>query len=464
MNSSVPAIVVGGGISGLVCAYALGKLGVEAQVLEASRHAGGLIASERRDGFLLEMGPQSFSGTAALRSLCAELGIADQLVQAPAQAPRYVLIDNALKAVPLNPAAMLTSSLLSPRTKWKIARDAVGTNRAPLEDESVAAFVRRKFGEELLDRLVAPFVSGIYAGDPERLSLRSAFPQVHKAEKSAGSVIRGMLRAAKSRKGPREKPTLLTFQDGNETLVRALVAKIGSSFRSGLEVVGIYARREAGAVRFELRIRQARSEEIIVADRLILATPADVAGTLLRDVNAAFEPVLAGIEYAPVAVVSLGYKQKDIGHSLEGFGFLAPRSSGLRVLGSVWNSSLFPGRAPAGHVLLTSFLGGATNPGAAALSEKDLVDLVHREITPVLRIHAAPVFSHVQVYPRALPQYNVGHDERLIALERLRGELPGLFFAGNYLRGPAIGSCVELSIATAGALAEHRSPGWHGAL
>jgi oxygen-dependent protoporphyrinogen oxidase len=458
MTSSVPAIVVGGGISGLVCAYALSKLGVEAQVLEASRHAGGLIASERRDGFLLEMGPQSFSGTAALRSLCAELGIADQLVQAPAQAPRYVLIDNALRAVGLNPAAMLTSSLLSPRTKWRIARDAVGTSRAPLEDESVAAFVRRKFGEELLDRLVGPFVSGIYAGDPERLSLRSAFPQLHEAESSAGSVIRGMMRAAKSRKGPREKPTLLTFKDGNETLVRALAAKIGSSLRPGVEAIGIGVRREAGAVRFEVRIRQAGSEQIIVADRLILATPADVAGTLLRDVNAAFEPVLAGIEYAPVAVVSLGYRREDVGHSLEGFGFLAPRSSGLRVLGSVWNSSLFPRRAPAGHVLLTSFLGGATNPGAA-LSDKDLVDLVHREIAPVLRIHAAPAFSHVQVYPRALPQYNIGHEERLTALERLRGELPGLFFVGNYLRGPAIGSCVELGIATAGALTEHRSSG-----
>jgi protoporphyrinogen/coproporphyrinogen III oxidase len=459
MTSSVPAIVVGGGISGLVCAYALRKVGVEAQVLEASRHAGGLIASERRDGFLLEMGPQSFSGTAALRSLCAELGIADQLVQAPAHAPRYVLIDHALKAVPFNPAAMLTSSLLSPRTKWKIARDAFGTTRAPLEDESVAAFVRRKFGEELLDRLVGPFVSGIYAGDPERLSLRSAFPQLHEAESSAGSVIRGMTRAAKSRKGPREKPTLLTFKDGNETLVRTLAAKIGSSLRSGAEVVGIRVRREAEAPRFEVRIRQAGSEESILAESLVLATPADVAGALLRDVNAAFEPVLAGIEYAPAAVVSLGYMRKDIEHSLEGFGFLAPRSSGLRVLGSVWNSSLFPGRAPARHVLLTSFLGGATNPGAAALSDKDLVDLVHREIAPVLRIHAAPTFSHVQVYPQALPQYNIGHGERLIALERLRRELPGLFLVGNYLRGPAIGSCVELGIATAGALTEHRSSG-----
>ena len=456
MTSSVPAIVVGGGISGLVCAYALGKLGVEAQVLEASRRAGGMIASERRDGYLLEMGPQSFSGTAALRSLCAELGIADQIVQAPARAPRYVLIDHELKAVPLNPAAMLTSSLLSARTKWSVARDAVGTSRAPLEDESVAAFVRRKFGEELLDRLVAPFVSGIYAGDPERLSLRSAFPQLHEAEKSAGSVIRGMMRSAKSRKGPREEPTLLSFQNGNETLVWALAAKIGSRLRSAAEVIRIGVRREAGAVRFEVRIRQAGCEEIIVAEHLILASPADVAGALLREVNPAFEPVLEGIEYAPVAVVSLGYRRENIGHSLQGFGFLAPRSSGLQVLGSVWNSSLFPGRAPDGHVLLTSFLGGATNPGVRALSEEDLVDLVHREIGPVLRIHAKPAFSHVQIYPRALPQYNVGYGERLMALERLNRELPGLFFVGNYLHGPSIGSCVELAIATAGAAIKQR--------
>src|SRR5258708_29056412 len=191
MTSSAPAIVVGGGISGLVCAYALRKAGIHALVLEASPRAGGAIGSERRDDFLLELGPQSFSGTAALRDLAEELEIADQLLQAPADAPRYVLINGALRAVPLNPAGLLTSSLLSVRSKWRIARDAFGTTSAPEEDESVAAFVRRKFGEQLLDRLVAPFVSGIYAGDPERPSLRAAFPQVDEAEESACSVIRG---------------------------------------------------------------------------------------------------------------------------------------------------------------------------------------------------------------------------------------------------------------------------------
>ena len=452
MTSSAPVIVVGGGISGLVCAYALSKAGAKALVLEASHNPGGLIGSERHEGFLLEVGPQSFSGTAALRALCAELSITDQLLQAPARAPRFVLVNGALKAVPLTPPAMLTSSLLSNRTKWRIARDALGSTQAPADDESIAAFVRRKFGAELLDRLVGPFVSGIYAGDPECLSLRSAFPQLHEAEKSAGSVIRGMLRFAKSRKGPRERPTLQSFQGGNQTLVRALAGKIGSNLRLGAEVVGIAVRRESRAVKFEVRIRQAGSDEIVGADRLVLATPADVAGALLRDVNAAFEPVLGGIEYAPIAVVSLGYRREEVGHSLDGFGFLVPRTSGLRTLGTVWNSSLFPGRAPAGDVLLTSFVGGATDRAAVALSSDELAQLAHREIAPLLRIRAAAVFSRVHIYRQALPQYNIGHAERLRGLEKLRGAVPGLFFLGNYLRGPAIGNCVDLATETAEAL------------
>ncbi len=350
---------------------------------------------------------------------------------------------------------MLNSSFLSARTKWRIARDAFGATRPPQEDESVAAFVRRKFGAELLERLVGPFVSGIYAGDPERLSLRAAFPQLHEAEESARSVIRGMRRAAKSHKGSRERPTLLSFRDGNATLIRALAAKIGPGLRVGAEVVGISVHRAAPSARFEVRISAAGREEILLAERLVLATSADVAGTLLRDVNAAFEPVLAGIEYAPVAVVSLGYRREDVAHSLEGFGFLIPRSSGLRVLGAVWNSSLFPGRAPVGHVLLTSFVGGATNPGVAALPAQELNDLVHQEIAPLLQIRAAAIFSHVQIYQRALAQYNIGHIDRLRALERLRAELPELFFVGNYLRGPAIGNCVELAMATAEALRNH---------
>jgi oxygen-dependent protoporphyrinogen oxidase len=449
MTSCIPAIVVGGGVSGLVCAYALRKAGVEAVLVEASGRAGGVIRSERRDGFLLELGPQSFSGTAALRKLCAELGIEDQLVEAPARAPRYVLVDGKLVAVPMSPPALLTSSLLGRGTKWNIARDAFGRSRAPEEDESIASFVRRKFGAEVLDRLVGPFVSGVFAGDPERLSLRSAFPQLCEAEKAAGSVIRGMMRAAKSRTGPRERPTLLSFRDGNETLVRALAAKIGVWLRVGAEVVKIAVAGGGAAEKFQVRTHGTTGEETLLAERLVLATPTDVAGRLLKEVNAEFEGQLGGIEYAPVAVVSLGYRRADVGHSLEGFGFLVPRSSGLRVLGTVWNSSLFSARAPDGFVLLTSFVGGATDPAAVALSNESLAALVHAETQNLLKLSAAPTCSNVQIYRRALPQYNLGHGARLAAIEKLRSEVGNLFFVGNYLRGPAIGSCVEQALGIA---------------
>jgi protoporphyrinogen/coproporphyrinogen III oxidase len=445
----VPALIVGGGISGLVCAHALRKAGVDAQIVEASPRLGGAIHSERREGYLLELGPQSFSGTAPLLALCNELGIESELLEAPPRAPRYVLVQGALREVPLSPTMLLTSSLLSLATKASLARDLLGRSQPPEQDESVACFVRRKFSAELLDRLVGPFVSGIYAGDSERLSLRSAFPQLYEAEKSTGSVIRGMMRQSKSRKQPRQRRTLLSFRDGNDTLVRALSAKLGAALRLSAEITKLELKRDGSARTFELNSRRANQEETISADHLILATPTDAAGKLLCGVNPAFELPLSAVEYAPVAVVSLGYRQSDVGHSLRGFGFLVPRSAGLRVLGSVWNSSLFPGRAPDGHVLLTSFVGGATDPGALTLSPENLVALVHSEIAPLLAVRQAPAFSNVTIYLRALPQYNLGHSERLAAIHKLSLELPNLWLTGNYLRGPSIGACVEQSLAVA---------------
>jgi oxygen-dependent protoporphyrinogen oxidase len=438
-----PAVVVGGGISGLVCAYALRQAGVDVLLVEASLRPGGSIRSAQRDGYLLELGPQSFSGTPQIRALCRELGIEDQLLEAPARAPRYVLVDGALQQAPLSPPAFFVSSLFNGATKWSILRDVFGRSTPPAADESVAAFVRRKFSAELLDRLVGPFVSGIYAGDPERLSVRSAFPMLYEAEKAAGSIVRGMLRLAKAKKGPREKATLQTFREGNDTLVRTLAAKLGDALRPGATVTAIRHNSSANAPSFELTLQRNGQAETVEAKRVVLATPTDGAARLLRDLAPEFDALLSPVEYAPVAVVSLGYRKADVGHSLEGFGFLVPRSSGLRVLGTVWNSSLFPGRAPKEHALLTSFVGGATDPQAATLSAAELADLVHREIAAFLSIHKEPVFSNVEIYRRALPQYNLGHGERLAAVEKICLQIPGLWLTGNYLRGPAIGACVE---------------------
>ncbi len=452
MTTYVPVLIVGAGISGLTCAYYLRKSGIDAHIVEAAPRPGGVIRSERRDGYLLELGPQSFSGTPQLRNLCRDLGIENELVEAPHSAPRFLLINGQLKPAPLSPPAFFASSLFSARTKWRILRDAIGRSAPPYVDESVAAFTHRKFSAELLDKLVGPFVSGIYAGDPEKISLRAAFPQLHEAERSTGSVIRGMMRAAKSKPGPKQRPTLQSFRDGNETLIKALAANIGPALRCGVEITAIQqdsAGNPQSGERFVVDAKTTNGTETIIADRLVLAVPTYVAAKLLRsEIASPFEE----IEYASLAVISLGYQRQEVGHSLEGFGFLVPRSENLRTLGAVWNSSLFPNRAPQGSVLLTSFIGGATDPQAVALSTEEMVSMVHRELAPILSIRNKPTFSNVEIYPRALPQYNIGHTARIANLERESSSLLNLKLVGNYLCGPAIGACIEKAFAVAGEL------------
>ncbi len=452
MTRHVPALLVGGGISGLVCAYALRKAGIDAQLVEASPRPGGVINSITRNGFLLELGPQSFSSAPSLQDLCHELGLENQILVAP-RAPRFVLVDGSLRPVPMSAPAFFTSSFVSVKTKWSILRDAFGRSVPPANDETVAAFVRRKFTPELLEKLVGPFISGIYAGDPEKLSLGAAFPQLHDAETQAGSIVRGLVRLGKQLKqSGRPRRTLLTFREGNETIVRALANKLGSALHTGTKVADI-SRQNEGT--FQVSLQNRTGSESISTKSLILATPTDITAKLLCQLDSSFESPLSSIDYAAVAVVSLSYRKQDIGHELEGFGFLVPRSAGLRVLGSVWNSSLFPGRAPEGHALLTSFVGGTTDPAAAKLQPEELVALVHREISAPLSMKKEPVFSNVTIWLRALPQYNLGHGDRLAAVANLCSRFPGLWLTGNYLRGPAIGSCVDQALAVAEEVRSH---------
>jgi oxygen-dependent protoporphyrinogen oxidase len=352
----------------------------------------------------------------------------------------------------------LGSGLVGLGTKFALLRDVLGTSNPPKEDESIADFVRRKFSAQMLDRLVGPFVSGVYAGDPEKLSLRSAFPTLYEAEKSKGSVIRGMFSNTKRRPPdqPRQRPTLLSFVDGTQTFTDALAAKLGDRLSLNAVVKSV-ARDDSGPTpTFQVSVRKEADETTILADHIIVATPTSAAANILRGVDPTIADRLSEIEYAPTAVVSLGYRKSEIGDPLHGFGFLIPRSAGIRTLGSVWNTSLFANRAPEGHALVTSFIGGATDPQAVR-TPGELSSIVHKDIAAVLKIRTEPAFSNVAIYPKAIPQYNVGHTERLAEVETARKKHSNLWLIGNYLRGPAIGACVEQSLDVAADIIRHQN-------
>ena len=452
MASAPLTVVIGAGISGLTCAYALQKSGQNVLVLEAAARPGGMIQSVAENGCLLELGPQSFGRTAGLARLCDELDLNDRVVEAPAAAPRFVWIGGRLTPVPMTLPSFLASDLLGWKSKWAILSEPLRRTRPPEDDESVAEFTRRKFSGQTLERLVDPFVSGIYAGDAEQISLRAAFPGVYEAEKSAGSVMRGMIRARTKSRTATARPGsaasrrgLISFRPGNETLVRALADKLGAALCCNTEVTEISRRGGGYVAQLESR---SRTEQVSCA-RLVLAAPTRPTAKLLEGLAPEASRALEGICYAPVAVVSLGYRRDQIRNPLEGFGFLAPRSTGIRTLGTVWNSSLFPGRAPQGQVLLTSFVGGAIDRRAATLSPEELSQLVQGELGPILGVTGAPAMERVTQYADAIPQYNLGHGKRLAAAQQALRAVPGLWVVGNYWNGPAVGACLDRSLAVA---------------
>jgi oxygen-dependent protoporphyrinogen oxidase len=447
--------VIGGGISGLACAWRLRKLGVPVTLSESEERPGGLIGTVERDGFLFESGPQSFQGTEILLNLIRQLGIEGELCEANPRAPRYVLRHGKMQKIPMSPQGVLTSSLLSAGSRWKVVSEPLRRTKPPSEEESVANFVRRKFGHEILEYLVSPFVSGVYAGDPEKLSLRAAFPTLEEWEREYGSVIRG---AMKSRPKPtngdgkRKPPSLCSFKRGVGTLAGALAEQLGASLRLRSKTCAI-ARVSGGApATFQIHAEHSGQIATQPARAIVMATPAYAASHLLTSISAPLAQTLSGIAYAGVAVIAAGYYAQQISSSLDGFGFLVPRSENIRTLGTVWNSSLFPGRAPEGRVAITSFAGGATDTEILDKSEAEIAALVQAENAKILKIAGAPVVSSVWKHPKALPQYNLGHSHIVAAICEFERQNPGIFFSGNYLEGPSLGKCVEHGFKTAEAV------------
>ncbi len=410
-------------------------------------HPGGVIGTGEKDGFRFEFGPQSFLATQPLLKLIDELGLEKDLLHADPKAPRYILSGGKLISAPLAPPSLLTTPLLGAGTKWRILTEMFHRTQPPEEEESIASFIRRKFGDELLDMMVAPFVSGIYAGDPEKLSLRASFPALYEFESKYGSVLKGAMKSRPPKGAPRAG--LCSFRRGMQTLPNALGLRMLDSILLQATVSAVRHAKANGKPSFEIEFRRGEHLNTLSASAVIVAAPTQAASRTLEGISGQFSSVFSRIEYAPVAVVSAGYRTEQIDHPKNGFGFLVPRREGLRVLGTVWNSSLFPGRAPKDMALFTSFAGGATDPGLLEMSDEQITNTICGEVERVLHITGKPVVTNIRRYARALPQYNLGHHGTVSALGALTAAVPGLFLAGNYLSGPSIGACVEQANQTA---------------
>lgn len=441
MNPQV--VVIGGGISGLACAYRLWQLGVPVTLLEADDRVGGLISTVEQEGFLFETGPQSFQGTDSVLDLIRELGLEVDLCQADPQAPRYVVRRGRLEKLPMSPQAVLRSSLLGVGARWRIASEALRTTKPPTEEESVAQFVRRKFGHEILEYLVSPFVSGVYAGDPEKLSLRAAFPSLEEWERTYGSVLRGAMKSRPAKGAGQGHPPLCSFNHGMAMLTRTMSAKLGESVRLGARVDSVAVNSQGGTSRYQIGLTQNGRAETIETRCVVIATPAYTASHLVSALSAQLARALSGIAYAGMAVVGSAYHSRQVGTVMDGFGVLIPRSEKYRTLGIVWNSALFPDRGGEGRTIVTSMIGGATDPEIVEKGDEEILAIVQDEAARLLAITGQPIISRVWKHPKALPQYNLGHGYAVQAVRESERAVPGLYFVGNYLEGPSIGKCID---------------------
>jgi oxygen-dependent protoporphyrinogen oxidase len=445
-------VVVGGGIAGLALAHRLEasgarERGLSVTVLERSSRPGGPIRTEESDGFLLEHGPHGFLDNAPdTLALVEELGLKGRLLPSRDEARRrYVFRRGRLHALPDGPLAFLRSGLLSAAGKLRIAGEPWARPRAE-DDETIDAFATRRLGREAAAALVGPMVTGIFAGDPQRLSLRACFPRLFDLETEHGGLLRGLvagLRRRRAEGGAAKSPLgrLTSFRGGMEELVHALARSLGPRLRTGAAVRGLDRLPVGrGSPRYRLVLEDGSA---VAADVVLLATSASDAGRLLEPLDAAAAALLRQIPTAPLAVVGLGYPKASMPRPLDGFGFLVAHGHGPRIMGVLWESSVYEGRAPEGAVLLRVMVGGAADPEAPALPDEHLLARVHEDLVTTMALRATPAFVRVLRHRFGMPQYTVGHLARLDRLERsLLDTCPGVLLAGSSYRGVAVNACL----------------------
>jgi oxygen-dependent protoporphyrinogen oxidase len=420
-------LVVGGGISGLTTAFHLARGGRKVVLLEASPRVGGSLETKTDGPWRFELGPNTvIENHETVTRLIREAGLESEKVTAlPSAKRRFLWKAGQLHALPSGPMGFLRTPLFPASAKLRLLREPWIPKPAGDPEETIAEFVRRRLGQAFLDYAVGPFVSGVYAGDPERLSVRHAVPKIASLERDHGSLIRGALAR---RKGPAPGGAMISFREGLDQLPRTLAREIGD-VRTGVACQRL--------VRTPEGFRAETDAGPVEAKQVVLAVPADAAARLLE------RPGLAEIPYAAVSLVSTGWRREDIAHPLGGFGFLAPRKEGLHVLGVLFPSEIFPGRAPEGHTVLTAFVGGRNQPEMAAWDDGRLMSTVLDELRRTVGVRGEPVIHTIRRWPRAIPQYEVGHGRFLDLAREIESALPGLRIGGNFLHGVSVPDCIR---------------------
>ena len=472
MNAPRKVLIIGGGISGLATAHRLCELArkdgcaLDITLLETAPRIGGVIESWKRAGFLLEGGPDSFiSEKPAAQELARRLGIEGEILGTNNQFRRSFIYKNGkLVAVPegfylIAPSqirAFLMTPLLNLMTKLRMGCELFISKRKDPGDESVASFVRRRFGETTLQEVAQPMIGGIYTADPEYLSLEATMPQFLELERKYGSVIRGLLSRRKQRakntamaaSGPRYS-LFLSFREGMETLTRSIASNLGE-VKIKLSSPVTQIKPVAGGWRVETQAGASYEAEAVC---LALSSPQ--AGRLLGDVAPELASDLLNIPYESVATINLAYHRSDIPHPLNGFGFVVPAFTQRKIVACSFSSVKFTGKAPDGKVLLRAFVGGALHREVYVLDDKAIERTVREELKHYLGIEKAPLFSEIRRYPQTMPQYRVGHLDLVKKIQAKLSDHPGLYLAGNAYRGIGVPDCIKWAETTAESLYQY---------
>lgn len=438
--------IIGGGISGLTALHFLRHRHadqVEVTLFEKDNRLGGTIGTDREGGFISDWGPNGFLDKVALTlQVVAELGLDDKLDSAnPRSEKRFIYRYGSLHEINPSPAKFLRSGVLKLSGRLRLITEPLIKARRDDNDESIFDFAWRRIGREAAENLVAPMVSGIYGGDAKKLSLRACFPVMEQMERESGSLFKAMItrKKAGSKGGPAGPGGILTsFHGGLYTIIERLNEKYADFIHTGAPITSLT--RDGNCYRLQIE-----ADVSDLFDGVICAAPAYKASELTKSLDEKLSALLASIPYAPIAVVSLGYKRSDIDHDLDGFGFLVPQVEGLRILGSIWTSSIFSDRAPEGMVQLRSMIGGATDVESINWDDNRLIGTVRGDLGKILGVTAEPVFTKIFRWKQGIPQFILGHPEKMRQLEQMTSAWSGLYFTGNAYDGIGLNDCVVRS-------------------